>query len=111
MIIASLTNPNPNPSPINIPNHPFFADNFPATGGGFPLVFSSSAAAAPGAATGFSFTTGGGGGGGIDDISSLFGGARSPNEFNPFAFLNTYINNLQARGANIQLVFESPGGG
>ncbi|KAK6148195.1 hypothetical protein DH2020_019107 [Rehmannia glutinosa] len=91
-----------------IPN-PFFTDNLPAATslGGFPFIFSP-AAAAPGASA-FSISSGGGGGG-FEDLSSLFG-ARSPDEFNPFAFLNNYINNLQARGANIQVVFESPGGG
>ncbi|KAI3464207.1 hypothetical protein Pfo_020870 [Paulownia fortunei] len=91
-----------------IPN-PFFNDNFPASAayGGFPIIFSSSSAA-PGGSS-FSISSGGGGGG-FDDFSALFG-TRSPNEFNPFAFLSNYVNNLQARGANIQLVFESPGGG
>ncbi|KAI3454295.1 hypothetical protein Pfo_010958 [Paulownia fortunei] len=93
-----------------IPN-PVFTDSFPAATsfGGFPIIFSSAAAAPAPGASAFSISSGGGGGG-FEDLSSLFG-ARSPNEFNPFAFLNNYINNLQARGANIQLVFESPGGG
>ncbi|XP_075482299.1 E3 ubiquitin-protein ligase RING1-like [Primulina tabacum] len=62
----------------------------------FPFIFSSS--------------SGSGGLEAFDDLSALFGD-RSPNEFNPYAFLNNYINNLEARGANIQLVFETPGGG
>ncbi|KAL0441192.1 UNVERIFIED_CONTAM: E3 ubiquitin-protein ligase RING1 [Sesamum radiatum] len=90
-------------NPENPISNPFLPDNFPSLGG-FPIIFSS----APGASA-FSVSSGGGGAG-FDDLSALFG-ARSPNEFNPFAFLNNYINNLQARGANIQLVFESPGGG
>ncbi|GER38432.1 RING/U-box superfamily protein [Striga asiatica] len=94
------------PIPDNpIPN-PFFADAFPASSpfGGFPIVFSSSS---PGA-NAFSFSSGGGGG--FEDLSALFG-ARSPDEFNPFSFLNNYINGLQSRGANIQVVFEGPRGG
>ncbi|KAH6806774.1 hypothetical protein C2S51_031605 [Perilla frutescens var. frutescens] len=105
----SDTAPPSNPIP-----DPFFNAAFPNFGG-LPIIFSSSSAA-PGAGGGgasFTISSGGGGGvgaGGLDDLSSLFGN-RSPNEFNPFSFLNTYINNLQARGANIQLVFDTPGGG
>ncbi|KAL8530115.1 hypothetical protein ACS0TY_007267 [Phlomoides rotata] len=98
----------PPPNPIDAIPDPFFDGSFPAFGG-LPLVFSSSSAT-PGAAS-FSFSSAGGGGGGLDDLSSLLGGTRSPDEFNPLSFLNTYINNLQARGANIQLVFESSSGG
>ncbi|KAJ8559740.1 hypothetical protein K7X08_003798 [Anisodus acutangulus] len=67
----------PNPDPIT--------ENFP-----FPIAF---------------------GDGGGDDLSALFGGGggafsgRSPNEFDPFAFLNNYLR--AAGGANIQLVFEN----
>ncbi|KAK4428188.1 E3 ubiquitin-protein ligase RING1 [Sesamum alatum] len=89
-------------NPENPISNPFLADNFPSFGG-FPIICSS-ATNAPGASA-FSVSSGG-----FDDLSALFG-PRSPHEFNPFAFLNNYINNLQARGANIQLVFESPGGG
>ncbi|KAG8378615.1 hypothetical protein BUALT_Bualt07G0003900 [Buddleja alternifolia] len=100
---APPANPNINPTSL-------FTDNFPSAApfGGFPIIFSSAPGGAPGGAA-FSVSSGGGGGG-FDDLSSLFG-SRSPNEFNPFAFLNNYVNNLQARGANIQLVFETPGGG
>ncbi|CAA3000317.1 E3 ubiquitin- ligase RING1-like [Olea europaea subsp. europaea] len=41
----------------------------------------------------------------------MFGGFQSSDEFNPFAFLNQYLNGLQAQGVNIHLVFEGPGGG
>lgn len=97
------------PPPPSIPDTPYLGDSFPAATsfGGFPIIFSS-AGAAPGVSA-FPMPSGGGSGG-FDDLSALFG-PRSPNEFNPFAFLNNYINNLQARGANIQLVFESPGAG
>ncbi|KAK4426982.1 E3 ubiquitin-protein ligase RING1 [Sesamum alatum] len=103
----SETAPPSNPTDT-IPN-PFFADDFSASAafGGFPVVFSSSSAAPTGAS--YSISSGGGVGG-FDDLSALFG-TRSPNEFNPFAFLSNYMTNLQARGANIQLVFEAPGGG
>ncbi|KAL8464829.1 hypothetical protein ACS0TY_034354 [Phlomoides rotata] len=99
----------PPPNPGNpIPN-PFYPDDFSSATsiGGFPFIFSSSASS-PGASA-FSISSGGGSGR-FDDLSALFG-SRSSNEFDPFAFLNNYINNLQTRGANIQLVFESPGGG
>lgn len=98
----SDTAPPSNPNPES---DPFFNAGFPGFGG-LPLIFSSSSAAP----ASFTISSSGGGGGGIDDLSTLFG-PRSPNDFNPFAFLNNYVNNLQARGANIQLVFESPGGG
>ncbi|XP_051133357.1 E3 ubiquitin-protein ligase RING1-like [Andrographis paniculata] len=95
-------------APANpIPN-PFLTDSFPASAafGGLPIVFPSASGAPGGAA----FTLSSGAEAvGLDDPSMLFG-SRSPNEFNPFAFLNSYISGLQARGANIQLVFESPGG-
>ncbi|KAG6420921.1 hypothetical protein SASPL_117466 [Salvia splendens] len=94
----SDTAPPSNPTPES---DPFLNAAFPNFGG-LPLIFSSSSAAPA------SFTVSSAGGG-LDDLSSLFG-SRSPNDFNPFAFLNNYVNNLQARGANIQLVFESPGG-
>ncbi|KAG8388488.1 hypothetical protein BUALT_Bualt02G0130900 [Buddleja alternifolia] len=99
----SDTAPPSNPSNV-IPN-PFFTDNMLSSAG----ILSSSSASPGGGA--FSISAGGEGGGGFDDISSIFG-VRSPqDEFNPFAFLSNYINNLQSRGASIQLVFESPGGG
>ncbi|KAL3512424.1 hypothetical protein ACH5RR_025141 [Cinchona calisaya] len=67
-------------------------------GGGFPVVISSTS------------------GGGVIDLSSLLGAAagyptQPPNEFNPVAFLNNYVNTMRAGGANIQLVLENPGGG
>ncbi|KAL6549520.1 hypothetical protein OROHE_008637 [Orobanche hederae] len=94
----SQTAPAANPTD-SLPN-PFPGDSFPpsaAYGGGFPVIFSSPSAAP------------GGGGRAMDDLSAFFG-TRSANEFNPFAFLNNYVNNIQARGGNIQIVFESPGG-
>ncbi|CAA0818128.1 E3 ubiquitin-protein ligase RING1-like [Striga hermonthica] len=96
------------PGTTSIQDNPIPNPLFPPFGG-FPIAFSSSSSSAPGASA-FSFSSGDGGGGGIEDLSALFGN-RSSDEFNPFAFLNNYINGLQARGANIQVVFESPGGG
>ncbi|GMP32876.1 hypothetical protein CsSME_00006436 [Camellia sinensis var. sinensis] len=114
--LEEYENPNPlppNPSLNPTPN-PFFAfDNlsgFPSFGGGgggggLPMVFSTSA--------------GGAIGGGIElqntaDLSALFGGrsptlqqGQGPDEFNPFAFLQNYINTLRAGGSNIQLVIEN----
>ncbi|KAL6509663.1 hypothetical protein OROGR_022973 [Orobanche gracilis] len=95
----SQTAPAANPTD-SLPN-PLPGDSFPpfaAYGGGFPVIFSSPSAAP------------GGGGRAMDDLSAFFG-TRSPNESNPFTFLNNYLNNIQARGGNIQIVFESPGGG
>ncbi|MCD7449796.1 hypothetical protein HAX54_001533 [Datura stramonium] len=100
------------PSNPNINSHPFFSaatsDDLPF-GGGFPIVFSSTAASPAGGSVAF------------DDLSALFGGmaggsaafpGRSPNQFDPFAFLNNYFNTMRAGGGNIQLIFENhPGGG
>ncbi|KVI07460.1 Zinc finger, RING/FYVE/PHD-type [Cynara cardunculus var. scolymus] len=35
------------------------------------------------------------------------GGVQNPGEFNPFAFLQNYLNTLRAGGANIQFVIEN----
>ncbi|XP_077220611.1 E3 ubiquitin-protein ligase RING1-like [Tasmannia lanceolata] len=81
-------NPNPNPNP--------FSDSF---SGGFPLIFSSS-----------------GGGGGIDlqnpsDFLGNFGRSSASNldtdGYNPFIFLQNYLQTLMAGGANIQFVIEN----
>lgn len=101
----------PPPAPPSINPNPFFTTAFGGGSGlggggvgGFPIIFSTGGGG------------GGGGGSGEVDISSLFGGpagfqSRSPTDFNPFAFLSNYLNTLRASGANIQLVFENPGGG
>lgn len=101
---APPSNPNPNPN-----THPLFSaattDDLPF-GSGFPIVFSSTAASPAGGSVGF------------DDLSALFGGmgggsaaihGRSPNQFDPLAFLNNYFSTL--RGGNIQLIFENHPGG
>ncbi|KAE9467041.1 hypothetical protein C3L33_01051, partial [Rhododendron williamsianum] len=105
-----VINPNPNPN-LN----PFFSSSsssdplsgFPSFSAGFPLLFSGAGA---GAGSGFQLQN-------PSDPSALFGPGRSqqqqgaglhgPGEFNPFAFLENYINNLRAGGANIQLVIEN----
>ncbi|MFS7947122.1 putative transcription factor C2H2 family [Helianthus anomalus] len=91
---------NPNPSSGN----PFLdfddASPFALSVSGFPLVFSSSSS---------DFQN-------PNDLSALFGGPMSrpsdggvqtPGEFNPFAFLQNYLNTLRAGGANIQFVIEN----
>ncbi|KAI3783718.1 hypothetical protein L1987_42804 [Smallanthus sonchifolius] len=98
---------NPNPSPV--PPNPFLAfedaSPFASFSSGSPLVFSTTSPA----------------GGPIGDLqsptdlSALFGGPMSrpgvsvqnPGEFNPFAFLQNYLNTLRAGGANIQFVIEN----
>ncbi|KAM1378160.1 hypothetical protein ACFX13_040288 [Malus domestica] len=100
----------PNPSPF--PPNPFFSfpssDAPPFASSGFPLLFSSSA---PGPAPGPANIA--------DDLSALFGGApqrsspfHDPDAFNPFVFLQNYLQTLRANGANVQFVIDStPGGG
>ncbi|XP_057459647.1 E3 ubiquitin-protein ligase RING1-like [Actinidia eriantha] len=95
--LEEYEDPHINPSPT--PNNPFFAfssDPLSSVHGGFPIVFSG------GSVGGSEFAN-------PTDISALFGPNRSqtPGEFNPFAFLNNYINTLRAGGANIQFVIEN----
>ncbi|XP_071732102.1 E3 ubiquitin-protein ligase RING1-like [Rutidosis leptorrhynchoides] len=115
--LEEYENPNPNPNSNTnsfLPN-PFlpFDDSSPfnSFSSGFPIAFSTA-----------SRTGEGGGGGGefqnLNDLSALFGGpmsrpggAQSPGEFNPFAFLQNYLNTLRAGGANIQFVIENQTGG
>nr|DAD32780.1 TPA_asm: hypothetical protein HUJ06_011631 [Nelumbo nucifera] len=101
---------NPNPRPSLNPD-PFF-DNlagFPsfATGIGLPVLLSTS--------TSGDFQ-------GPTELSTLFGPAlrhrstsasfQEPEVFNPFAFLQNYLQALRADGANIQFVIENnPGDG
>ncbi|KAK1441563.1 hypothetical protein QVD17_07563 [Tagetes erecta] len=94
---------NPNPNLNSEPPNPFMAFDdaspFGSFSSGFPLVFST--------AGDFQSPT---------DLSALFGGPMSrpgggsvqnPGEFNPFAFLQNYLNTLRAGGANIQFVIEN----
>ncbi|KAA8542948.1 hypothetical protein F0562_024100 [Nyssa sinensis] len=106
--LEEYEDPNPNPSPN--PLFAFSSDNlsgFPSLSAGFggiPIVFSAAG--------------GGGGRGAIElqnhtDLSALLGAPgqsatlQAPNEFNPFAFLQNYLNTLRAGGANIQFVIEN----
>ncbi|XP_071711289.1 E3 ubiquitin-protein ligase RING1-like [Rutidosis leptorrhynchoides] len=108
-------NPNPNPNPNSFLPNPFlpFDDPSPFSSfsSGLPIVFSTSSR---------SVNAGGGSGDfqNFNDLSALFGGSmsqsggtQSPGEFNPFAFLQNYLNTLRAGGANIQFVIENQTGG
>ncbi|KAM2780964.1 hypothetical protein COP1_016040 [Malus domestica] len=112
--LEEMETPNPNPNPF--PPNPFFSfpssDAPPFASSGFPLLFSSSASGpAPDSAPAPANLA--------DDLSSLFGGAPSrsspfqdPDAFNPFVFLQNYLQTLRANGANVQFVIDgSPGGG
>lgn len=102
--LEELDSPNPNPSPfIPFPPEP------PSFGaGGFPLLFTNAASSGPA----------GGPGNIVDDLSALFGGAPSRNPspfpdsdaFNPFLFLQNYLQTLRANGANVQFVIDSGSG-
>ncbi|KAF3775413.1 E3 ubiquitin-protein ligase RING1-like [Nymphaea thermarum] len=114
--IDSVPNPNPSPVPHPFAQSPFFfnlqehfsspvatagiggggASPFAASLAGFPLVFSSS--------------------GSIDMSGEMSPRSNpsgpDPDVFNPFLFLQNYLQNLIAGGANIQFVLENhPGEG
>ncbi|CAH1415397.1 unnamed protein product [Lactuca virosa] len=102
--LEEYENPNPRPETPN----PFLAfedpSPFSSFSSGFPLVFSTT------------FRAGAGSGDfqNPNDLSALFGGPMSrpggvqnAGEFNPFAFLQNYLNTLRAGGANIQFVIEN----
>ncbi|KAK9115533.1 hypothetical protein Sjap_014480 [Stephania japonica] len=132
--LEEVENPNPNPNPNPSPLHlPFFAfagptttTNNPSAGfaslspglAGIPLLFSSSSVDFHGPNANANATdisslfgpdirgrSGGGGGGG--------GESGDPDIFNPFMFLQNYLQTLRAGGANIQFVIENspPEGG
>ncbi|GAB4850510.1 hypothetical protein Ancab_029820 [Ancistrocladus abbreviatus] len=102
--LEEVENPSPNlfsPSPFS----PFLSDNSNISpfstaaigGAGFPLFFSSSTSSASDPI----------------DLSSLFAGPgrsapfQDPDVFNPFQFLQNYLQNMRAGGANIQFVIEN----
>ncbi|XP_057968960.1 E3 ubiquitin-protein ligase RING1-like isoform X2 [Malania oleifera] len=104
-------NPNPNPNPfITFSDSPSISARV-GGGGGLPLIFSTTPSA--------------GSGGGVDfqnasDFSNLFGGERAvlfqdPDAFNPFLFLQNYLQTMRPGGANIQFVIDNntgdPAGG
>lgn len=111
---APPLNPNASEFDDDDISNSFFSDNFPSSAafGSFPFAFSSSSSTTA-ARGGASYPAGLG----LEDLSSFLGGvgidrsSRSPDEFDPFTFLNNYISNLQSHGGNIQLVFEGPDGG
>ncbi|MED6181132.1 hypothetical protein PIB30_016659 [Stylosanthes scabra] len=90
--LEELETPIPNPNLIN----PFFSFNSDFSGGpsagNLPFLFS----------------------GGGDDLSTLLGGgggntAAAGEAFNPFVFLQNYLQTLRAGGANVQFVIENSG--
>ncbi|CAH1449430.1 unnamed protein product [Lactuca virosa] len=102
--LEEYENPNPRPETPN----PFLAfedpSPFSSFSSGFPLVFSTTSRAGAGSGD---FQN-------PNDLSALFGGPMSrpggvqnAEEFNPFAFLQNYLNTLRAGGANIQFVIEN----
>ncbi|KAK9117849.1 hypothetical protein Scep_015942 [Stephania cephalantha] len=123
--LEEVENPSPNPNPNPSTPYPFFAFAGPATTNpssgfaslspglaGIPLLFSSSSVDFQGPTDLSSLfgsetrgRSGGGGGGGE---------SGDPDIFNPFMFLQNYLQTLRAGGANIQFVIEnspSEGGG
>lgn len=103
--LEEMETPNPNPTP-----NPFFSfpsDAPPFASSGFPFLFSSPTG--PGS---------GGPGNLVDELSALLGGAptrsspfQDPDAFDPFVFLQNYLQTLRANGANVQFVIDSSGGG
>ncbi|KAK1404515.1 RING-type E3 ubiquitin transferase [Heracleum sosnowskyi] len=98
--LEEIENPNPNSShsDLNSNQNPFFSfssDNlapFPSFTGGSPFVFSTNLA-----------------GDDPTELTNIFsggGGGDRADEFNPFAFLQNYLNTLRASGANIQFVVD-----
>ncbi|KAH7529442.1 E3 ubiquitin-protein ligase RING1 [Ziziphus jujuba] len=100
------TPPNPNPNTF-LP----FSHESPSLGAaGFPFLFSTAASSGP---TSGPATV-------VDDLSALFGAGptrnqhltfQDPDAFNPFLFLQNYLQTLRANGANVQFVIDSGGSG
>ena len=111
--LEEMENPSPvtSPGPASMFSFSSEAPSFAASGG-FPMLFTTTTA--PSAR--------GGGGTTIDqDLSAFYGGGsnrmspfQDPDGFNPFAFLQNYLQTLRANGANVQFVIEGnpgdPGG-
>ncbi|GMN60539.1 hypothetical protein TIFTF001_029625 [Ficus carica] len=100
--LEEVENPNPFPSPSPNPFFSFSSDASAFGASGFPLLFTTAA------------SSGHGGGAVVDDLSALFGGAparmspfQDSDTFNPFAFLQNYLQTLRATGANVQFVIDS----
>ncbi|KAL5545293.1 hypothetical protein UlMin_009077 [Ulmus minor] len=99
--LEELENPSPTPNPF----FSFSSDASSFSTGGFPLLFPTSGSGAGNAAI-------------VDDLSALFGGPptnrNSPfqdsDAFNPFVFLQNYLQTLRENGANVQFVIDgNPG--
>ncbi|KAK9266236.1 hypothetical protein L1049_000023 [Liquidambar formosana] len=100
--LEEFENPNPNPNPFFA-----FSSDMPSFPAGFPLVFSTSSGGELHNRT---------------DLSSVFGGGTTihhrssaaafpdPDAFNPFLFLQNYLQTLRAGGANIQFVIDNNSG-
>ncbi|KAK2367446.1 RING/U-box superfamily protein [Trifolium repens] len=91
--LEELETPIPNPNPNPLP--PFFSHtitDFPAAGFSFPLLFSG--AGAPTASQPF------------NDLSALLTSPAAPSPFgeafNPVAFIQNYLRNMNAGGGNVQ---------
>ncbi|KAM6542246.1 hypothetical protein CsatB_006693 [Cannabis sativa] len=103
---------NPMPSPNFNPFFSFSPDAPSFSASGFPIMFSAGSASGPGGGR-----SGGAGGTIVDDLSALLGGAptqgsqfHDPEAFNPFLFLQNYLQTLRANGANVQFVIDgNPG--
>ncbi|KAL5721336.1 RING-type E3 ubiquitin transferase [Ranunculus cassubicifolius] len=113
------TSPNPSSNSSNPSFNPFFQSVLGGGGNnsGIPMMFSSSGgggAAGMDAFTEFARMLGdpeirGGGGGGFGRSASSTTTATglSPDAFNPMSFLQNYLQNLRAGGANIQFVVDN----
>ncbi|XP_062026856.1 E3 ubiquitin-protein ligase RING1 [Rosa rugosa] len=109
--LEEMETPNPNPNPTPNPFFSFPSDAPPfASSSGFPsFLFSTPAGPAAG-----------GPGNLGDELSALFGGGapssrsspfQDPDAFDPFVFLQNYLQTLRANGANVQFVIDNSGGG
>ncbi|XP_050376462.1 E3 ubiquitin-protein ligase RING1 [Argentina anserina] len=102
--LEEMETPNPNPTP-----NPFFSFASDAHATPFPsFLFGGppGPAAAPGNL--------------VDELSALLGGGaaprssspfQDPDAFDPFVFLQNYLQTLRANGANVQFVIDSSGAG
>ncbi|CAM8924171.1 unnamed protein product [Rhodiola kirilowii] len=120
--LEEYENPNPNPPIPPQQQPPFFSFS---SSRGHSRSSSADSIQIP---SGFRFVLGDDGHGAVDLTSALFGLARGgggggassgqnrsgyveAEAFNPMIFLQNYLNNMRAGGANIQFVIDSGGGG
>ncbi|EXC35976.1 E3 ubiquitin-protein ligase RING1 [Morus notabilis] len=103
--LEEVQNPNPSPEPSPNSFFSFSSDDSSFGARGFPLLFTTTS------------SSGHGGGALVDDLPALFGGpltrvsqSEDTDAFNPFAFLQNYLQTLRATGANVQFVIDgNPG--